>query len=94
MLGGDKPGKDLDASRFNDEIVIATPKADTAHFFDAETTSFCTIVKRQLLQDNDAMRDAVQLNITLLRRKIIQQENGAAATGEEVFQCQNLTPIS
>ena len=40
MLGRDKPGKYLDASRFNNEIVIATPKFDAAHFFDAQATPF------------------------------------------------------
>jgi len=94
MLSCDKSGEDLDASRFNNEIVIATPKFDAAHFFDAQATALCTMFKRKLLQDDDAVRNAVQLNIALLRRKIVQQKNGAAATAEEVFQSQYLASIA
>ena len=33
MFGGHKPGEDFDASCFNNEIVIATPKFDARAFF-------------------------------------------------------------
>jgi hypothetical protein len=93
MFGRHKPGEYLDASRFNNEVVIAAPKLDAAHFLDAQATTFRAIIECKLLQDNDAVRDAVQLNVALLRRKIVQQKHRAATACEEVFESQHLAPI-
>jgi len=40
------------------------------------------------------MCNAVQLQVSFVGRKIVQQENGTTAAGEEMFQCEDLTAVT
>jgi len=59
MLGSHQAGENLHASRLDNEIVVATPEFDAPHLFDAQPAALCAIIKRKLLQGNNAMRDAM-----------------------------------
>ena len=40
------------------------------------------------------MRDAVELHVSFIRRKIVEQKDSAAPACEEMFQCKDLTAIA
>ena len=57
-----KAREDFDCAGLNNEIVIATPKINSAHFLHSKTPTFSTIIKRKLLQCHDAMGNALELD--------------------------------
>src|ERR1700712_3673707 len=54
----------------------------------------CTIVDRQLLQMNNAVRDRMQLKVVVLRREIIEQDDRRIELGKEVLQREYLAPVT
>jgi hypothetical protein len=74
--------------------VIAASKLDAAHLFDSKPTPLRTVVERQLLQGDHTVRDAMQLQIAFLGRKIIEQKNRTLAPSKEVLQRENLPAIT
>jgi hypothetical protein len=43
------------------------------------------IIESELLQGDYTMRDAMQMKIALLRREIVEQENGTSAPSKKMF---------
>src|SRR6195952_1660862 len=94
MLSGNEAWVDLKAALLDREIVVAAPEADTAHLDHAQPPTLGAVVDGELLQQHDPMRDRVQLQVVLLRGEIVEQDDGAPPTGEEVLQREHLPAIA
>ena len=57
VLGGDEPRKNGKAASLNYEVMIATAECDAAHLGHAQPSSLGSVLERQLLEKDDAMRD-------------------------------------
>jgi hypothetical protein len=86
MLGRDEPWKYREASALQNEVVIAAPKLDSAHFDNAKPASFRAELAGGLFKRNDTMGDAMQLEVVRIRRPVVQHEDGAIAAGEELLK--------
>ena len=94
VLGRHQAGKDDDAAAPDGEIVVAAPIGLPAVLGDAHPAPLGTIIRRQLLQMDDAMHDAVDGLVELLRRHVVKQQNGRALPCEVVLEDQNLPPVA
>ena len=86
-------GKIAQSAGRDDEVVIAALKADAAHLDDAEPAPLGAVLRRELLERDDAVRQALQLEVARLRRPIVEQQHGAVASDEELLQAEDLPPI-
>jgi hypothetical protein len=61
MFGGDKPWKNHKAAMPDDEVMKAALEIDATHLHDTKASPLRTVVNRQLLKQDDAMSDRVEL---------------------------------
>src|SRR5262249_28404689 len=94
MLGSDQPWKHLDASLGDDEIVVAATKRLRAAFQDAQSPALAAVHRCELIEMDDAMRNAVHRLVGRFARKIVKHENGRRVPRKIVFQRQDLPPVS
>ena len=94
MLGGDQTREDADAFRADREIMVTAAKALGAAFNDADPPPLTAIDPRQLIEVNDAVRDAVDGAVDRLRGQIVEQHDGRLMACEIMLQCQDLTAIA
>jgi hypothetical protein len=73
--------------------VIAAAVFAAANFEDHQATPLGPILRRELFEDQDAVRQALQLRI-LLRAPVIEQQRRAIASREKLFQGQDLAAIA
>ena len=65
-----------------------------AIFEDADAAALGSIGGGQLLEPDDAVRDAVDRLVGRLAGQIVEEQNGRAAADEEVLDREDLTPIA
>jgi hypothetical protein len=94
MLGGNQPGKHIDSAGPDGVIVVSPAVKNTAHLYDAQLPALGAVVQGQLLQEQDAVRQAPELEVSLFTGTIINQEDGCAMVGEEVLESQNLPAVA
>ena len=94
VLGRDQARIDLQPARLDGEVVIAAAEVDAAHLDHAKPAALGAVIKGHLLQGDDAVGDAVQLQVVHLGRQIVEQHHGAAPAGEEVLQRQDLPAVA
>ena len=82
MLGGDEPGMYRQTPPFDGEVVEAAAELDAAHLDDAKATALGAIIHGELLQQHDAVRDRMELEIVLVSRQIVEQNDRAVSAGE------------
>src|SRR4051794_21262269 len=74
--------------------MISAAKLHAPHLDNAEALAFGAVFKRELLQRDDTVCDAVQLQIVITRRKVVEQHHRAAPPREKVLKSKNLPPIA
>ena len=90
MFRRNKAWEDFDPASLNNEIVIAPAKINSAHFLHSKTPTFCTIIKRELLQSHDAMGNAVELNVAFSRGEIVKQQNSTSSPSKKLLQSEGV----
>src|SRR5262245_22149372 len=94
MLGGHEPRKDDEATLTDDVVVEATAELDAAIFDDAESPAVGAILGIELLEHQDAMGDALHLQVMIGAGHVVEQEHGAGQAGEELLQREDLASIA
>ena len=94
MLGRDQPGIDLEPALLDREVVVATAEPDAAHLHHTQAPTLGTVVDGELLQHDDPVGDRMQLDVVLLGREIVEEDDGAPTLREEVFQREHLPAIA
>jgi hypothetical protein len=94
VVGRDEARKHLDDTGVEHEVVPAALELDAAHLDDPQRAALGAELARLLLEGDDAVRDAVQLEIRRLRGLVVEEQDGAVAVGEEVLQREDLPTIA
>src|SRR5579872_1554846 len=94
VLCCDQPRENCKTASLNGEVVIAAAVFHAAHFHHSKAAPLGTVIERKLLQGDNAIGDAVQLKIMVVRREIVEQQNGTAPTCKKILQGQNLPAVT
>ena len=94
MLRGDQPRENAHAAGRDDEIVKAAPIALATIFDDPQPPPVGAIFGRQLLQPDDAVRDAVHGLVVGFGRQVIEHQDGRSASREIMLQRQDLAAVA
>ena len=87
-------GKTIKPAFANGKIVVAAAKTGSAEFHDAQPAPLGAIDRGQLLQRNDAVGDALKLEVRAFGCSVVEQQHGAFAADEKLLQGQNLPAIT
>ena len=69
-------------------------RGHAAILHDAQPAARPAVVERQLLEQDDAVRQALQLQVAAARGEVVEQEHRAVAPGEELLEREDLTAIA
>ncbi len=94
MRGEPGAREDDDASGDDAEVVITTAVVDAADLHHLQPAPRRAVHRRQPLEDDDAVRHAVELQIVDLRRPVVEEERGDVPVGKELFEGQDLPAIA
>ena len=94
VFRGNQARVDGEPAGLDREVVIPAAILHAAHLDDAKPATLGAVFERELLQRDDAVRDAVQLEVVVVRRQIVEQHHGAPSTGKEILQGKNLPSIA
>src|SRR5713101_1868735 len=93
MFGRHETGKYFDPAFLDQIVVIAAAKLDTPILDDAEAATLRSILEIQLFEQQDAVRDALHLQIAIDRGQIIEEDHGALPGREELLEGDDLPTI-
>ncbi|KAF1854886.1 hypothetical protein Lal_00009772 [Lupinus albus] len=82
-----------DPARLQDVVVVAAAEADAAHLDDVHAAALLAEFLGDLVEADDPVRDAVQV-LVRCAGLVVEQEDGAAARGEELLQRQDLAAVA
>src|SRR5215510_3654786 len=94
MVGGNQPREHFETAACDAEIVVAAAEIHAAILEHAQAPPVSAVFGDLLLEADHPVRDALHLQAALAGGQIIQQEHGAAATGEEVLEREHLPPVA
>ena len=92
--GRDEPRKDDEAAGRDDEIVKPALELTPRSLTSRKRAPLRAVLRRKLLERDDAVREAPQLKIAVFRRAVVEQQHGAVAPGEELLQAENLPAVA
>src|SRR5690349_19534663 len=81
-----------DAAGADAKIVVAAPEAQAAKLRHLQPASFGPVLQRDVLENDDAVGQAVELQVALGAALVVEEENGTGAAREEMFQRKDLSP--
>lgn len=93
MLRCYQTGKDVNPASRNREVVIATPESLPAVLYDPQAAAFGAVIRRQFLQPDDSVGDAVDRLVRRVRRKVVEHQDRSGVPREEVLESQDLTAV-
>lgn len=76
------------------EVVIAAAVVDAAELDHLEPPPGRAVERSQALQEDHAVRDAVELEVVDLRRAVVEEERGDVAVGKELLEREELPPVT
>ncbi len=94
MLGRHQARKHLNAAGRDVEVVIAAAKALAAAFGDAQPAPLGTVIGRELVQMDHAVRDGVDRAVGALGGEVVERDHGRFVAGEVVLQAENLPAVA
>jgi hypothetical protein len=94
MFRRDQARVDLEPAGADGEVVEAAAERDAAHLDHAHAPPLAAVLDRELLQEDDAVGDRMELEVVGVRGQIVQHHGGAAAAREEVLQGKNLPAVA
>ena len=74
--------------------MVAASKLHPPVLDDSETATLRAVLGIQLLEQHDAVRDALHLQIAIDRGQVVEQQHGALPGRKELLQRENLPPIA
>src|SRR5688572_17210462 len=93
VIGRNETRKNASPSRPDDKIVIAAAYLDASHLDDPKPAALGSVEGSKLLQADDGMADAVQIEIVVLGRHVVEQKDGRVVEQEETLECQDLSAV-
>lgn len=94
MLGGDQAWEHRYAAGLDDEVVEAAAILDAAHLDDPQASALGAVLLRGLFKRDDAMGDAVQLQVARIGTAVVKHQDGAVTGREILLQGQDLPAIA
>lgn len=94
VFRGDKLAEHLDSLCRDDEVMVAAAKALATTRDDAEPSPLMTLIRRELIEMDHAIRSAVYGAIDALHGHVVQQHDSRVVAGELILQGQNLPTIT
>ena len=94
MFCGDEPREHAQAPSAYRVIVIPAAEFYAAHLGDAQTPSLRAVIERQLFQADNAMDDAVQLQIRSVGGHIVERQHGSAPLRQEMFESEDFAAVA
>ncbi len=94
VLRGDQSWENGETAPDDGKIVISVPKIGAAKFHHPHPAARGAVNRSPLLERDDAMDDALQLEVGRLGGLVVEQNHGALATDEELLQRQDLAPVA
>ena len=94
MLGGNEPREHNDAAGSEDVVVISAAEFHAATLEHAQAATLPAVLRMQLLEQHDAVRNAAHLHIVVVSRQVVEQQYRAGARRKVVLQRENLSAVS
>src|SRR5581483_5462565 len=94
VLGGHQARIDAEPAGLNRVIMKTAAEPQTAHFDHSKTAALAAIFTRQVLQRNDAMRNAGDVQVPLSGRPVFQKQDRAVTIRKKLLERQNLPAIA
>ena len=89
-----QPRKHVETAGGDGDIVIAAAKLHAAIFDDAGAPPLRAVGRRQFLQPQHAMRDAVHGLVGDIGGQVVEQHHGGVELGEVMLDRENLPPVA
>ncbi len=89
-----EPRKHAHAARFDDEVVVTTPETLSPILEYSQPAAVGAVFRRQLLESDDAMRDAMDRPVLLVGRQVIEHQDRAVPLREKMLQREDLPAIA
>lgn len=74
--------------------MIPAAKRAAAVFDDAETPALPAVLGTEMLKLDHTVRDALDVQVMIGRRHVVEQHHRATAAGKELLECQDLPPVA
>src|SRR5688572_12160353 len=94
VLGGNQTRIDLDAALSDGVVVVSAAKRHTAVLANSEPAAIGAVFGIHLLEDDHAVRDALDAGVVISGRQVVEQHHRAAAPVEVLLQREDLTPVA
>ncbi len=94
MLGRNQARKHLHAAMSDGEVMIAAAKTLAATFCDTQPPAIGAVSRRELIEVDHTMGDAVNGTVGAFGREIVQRDDGGFVPREIVLQGQDLTAVA
>lgn len=94
VLRRDQSREDDEPTRLHDVVVVAASERGSAELADPKPSTIGAIPHGLLLEQHDAVREALDLLIGRVTRPVVEQEDGARAPDEVLLEGEELTPVA
>jgi hypothetical protein len=94
VFGGSQTWKNFKSAVTDCEIVEAAPKVAAAELDHFQLPERSAVRGGSVVQGENAVSNALELQIRAFGGSIIKKQDGATTSDEELLQCQDLTAIS
>ena len=90
----DEPREDVQPALLDDEVVVAAAVLLAPELRDAQPPPLGAVLGRELLQADDPVGDALELQVFRLGRQVVEQEHRAFPADEVLLEGQDLSPVA
>ena len=94
VLGCDQSREHLEPAGTYHVVVIAATELHAAEFHNPQPPPLRPIIGLQVVQPNDAVRDALHLEIVVGRRHVVEEDQRAVAGREKLLERKNLPAVA
>ena len=94
VFGGDEAGEDLDPAPPDGVVVEARPEVAAPHLDDLEPPPHSPVIGRVPLHADDAVGDAVQVRVAHVAGLVVDEQDRAVASGEELLEGEDLAAVA
>ena len=94
LLGRHQTRENPQPSLDDGEVVIPPARLESANLDHPQPPAFVAVIVGLLLQQKNAVGDALQLPVVFRRGSIVEEEHGALPSGEELLQHHDLAPVA
>jgi len=94
MARGDEAGEDGDAPGVEDVVVQASLELLAAHLDDAQAPALGAVLLDRLLEADDPVRDAMQLQVAGIGGLVVKKKHGARPGREVLLERQHLAAVA